>query len=78
MRFYVAKVTWYCEGEEGPLTDYLSIAGESFDDVMSQLSDYYQDDELDAVEIKLINHERPLVRLPDEAAYEVVKERGEI
>lgn len=78
MRFYIAKVTWYCEGEEGPLTDYLSVAGESFDDIMSQLSEYYQDDELDAVEIKLINYERPLVRLPDEQTYEAIKERGEI
>jgi hypothetical protein len=45
---------------------------------MSQLSEYYQDDELDAVEIKLINYERPLVRLPDAETYEAIKERGEV
>ena len=78
MRFYLAKVTWYTEGETGPLTDYLSIAGESFDDIMSQITEYYHDDELDTVEIKLINHERPLVRLPDEETYETIKERGEV
>ena len=78
MRLYIAEVTWYCEGEKGPLTDYLCVAGESFDEVISQLSDYYQDDQLDTVKIKLINYERPLVRLPDEAIYKAIEERGEI
>ena len=58
--------------------EFISNYIECFDDVMSQLSDYYNDDELDAIEIKLINHERPLVRLPDEATYEAIKDRGEI
>ena len=45
MKFYVAKVIWYCEGEgDGPITDYLAITGENFTDVMSQLEDYYGED----------------------------------
>lgn len=77
MKLYVAKVIWYCEGEDGPITDYLVIAGESFVDVMGTLEDYYGED-IDNVHLELINHERPLVRLPDEQTYEAIKERGEI
>lgn len=77
MKLYATKVVWYCEGEEGPITDHLIIAGENFADVMEQLEDYYGDD-IDNVHIELINHERPLVRLPDEQTYEAIRERGEI
>ena len=79
MKLYVAKVVWYCEGENdgGPITDHLVVAGEGFVDVMEQLEDYYGDD-IDNVHLELINHERPLVRLPDEQTYEAIKERGEI
>ena len=78
MRFYLAKVVWYCEGEEGPLTDYMCITGECFSDVMDQLSDYYNDNEIDDIEIKLINYDRPLVRLPDEETYKLIMGKGEI
>lgn len=77
MKLYVAKVIWYCEGEDGPQTDYLVVAGESLTNIMDQLEDYYGED-IDNVHLELINHERPLVRLPDEQAYEAIKERGEI
>ena len=77
MKLYVAKVIWYCEGEDGPITDYLVIAGESFTDIMEQLEDYYGDD-IDNVHLEVINPEHPFVRLPDEQAYEAIKERGEI
>lgn len=77
MKLYVAKVMWYCEGEDSPLTDHLVIAGEGFTDVMEQLEDYYGDD-IDNVHLELINHERPFVRLPDEQTYEAIKEKGEI
>ena len=78
MKFYVAKVIWYCEGEgDGPITDYLAITGENFTDVMSQLEDYYGDD-IDNIHLELINPENPFVRLPDEQTYEAIKERGEI
>ena len=76
MRLYVAKVKWYCEGEDGPITDYLVIAGEDFADVMGQLVDYYGDD-IDTVRLELVNNEHPYVRLPDEQTYEAIKERGE-
>ncbi len=79
MKLYVAKVVWYCEGENdgGPITDYLTITGENFADVMDQLEDYYNGD-IDNVHLELINLERPLVRLPDKDTYEAIKERGEI
>ena len=77
MKLYVAKVVWYCEGEDGPLTDHLVVAGETFADAMDTLEDYYGED-IDNVHLELINHERPLVRLPDEQTYEAIKERGEI
>jgi hypothetical protein len=77
MKLYVTSVVWYCEGEDGPMTDHLVIAGEGFTDVMEQLEDYYGED-IDNVHLELINHERPLVRLPDEKTYEAIKERGEI
>ena len=77
MKLYVAKVIWYCEGEDGPQTDHLVVAGETFADVMDTLEDYYGED-IDNVHIELINHERPLVRLPDKQTYEAIKERGEI
>ena len=77
MKLFVAKVVWYCEGEDGPITDHLVIAGENFADASEQLEDYYGED-IDNVHIELINHRRPLVRLPDEETYEAIKERGEI
>ena len=78
MKLYVAKVIWYCEGEDGPITDHLVIAGENFADAMEQLEDYYSHNDIDNVHLELINHERPLIRLPDEQTYEAIKERGEI
>lgn len=77
MKLYVAKVVWYCEGEDGPITDYIVVSGESFADAMDILEEYYGED-IDNVHLELINHEHPLVRLPDEATYEAIKERGEI
>ena len=77
MKFYLAKITWYCEGEEGPLVDYLAITGEDMVDVMDQLNAYYNGD-IDTIELKLINYDRPLVRLPDAETYELIKERGEV
>lgn len=76
MKLYVAKVKWYCEDEEGPITDYLVVAGEGFADVMERLVDYYGDD-IDTVRLELINNENSYVRLPDEQTYEAIKERGE-
>ena len=76
MKLYVAKVVWYCEGEDGPITDYLVIAGESFTDIMEQLEDYYGDD-IDNVHLEIINPEHPFVRLPDEQTYEAIKEESE-
>lgn len=78
MKLYMAKVIWYCEGEDGPITDHLVIAGENFTDVMEQLEDYYDSNDVDNIYLNLINHERPLVRLPDEQTYEAIKERGEV
>lgn len=79
MKLYIAKVVWYCEGENdgGPITDYLIIAGDDFTEVMDQLEGYYKGD-LDNVHIELINPDLPLVRLPNHAIYEAIKERGEI
>ena len=77
MKLYVAKVVWYCEGEDGTITDYLVIAGESFTDIMEHLEDYYGDD-IDNIHLEIINPENPFVRLPDEQTYEAIKERGEI
>ena len=78
MKLYVAKVVWYCAGEDGPITDHLVIAGEGFADVVDILEEYYDGDDIDNIHLELINHERPLVRLPDEQTYEAIKERGEI
>ena len=77
MKLFVAKVIWYCDGEDGPQTDYLVIAGDSFADIMDQLEGYYGDD-IDNVHLEIINPENPFVRLPDEQTYEAIKERGEI
>lgn len=76
MKLYVAKVIWYCEDEDGPITDYLVIAGEGFADVMERLVDYYGDD-IDTVRLEVINNENSYVRLPNEQTYEAIKERGE-
>ena len=77
MKLYVAKVVWYCEGEDGPITDYLVVAGDDFTDALREVENYYGED-MDNVHLELINHERPLVRLPDEQIYEAIKERGEV
>ena len=77
MKFYLAKVTWCCEGEEGPIVDYLAIAGGDMVNVMDQLNFYYNGD-IDTIELKLINYDRPLVRLPDAETYELIKDKGEI
>ena len=77
MKLFVAKVIWYCDGEDGPQTDYLVIAGDSFADIMDQLEGYYGDD-IDNVHLEIINPEHPFVRLSDEQTYEAIKERGEI
>ena len=77
MKLFVAKVIWYCEGEDGPITDYLVIAGEDFTDIMGQLEDYYGDD-IDNIHLELVNPEQGFVRLPNEQTYEAIKERGEI
>lgn len=77
MKLFVAKVIWYCDGEDGPITDHLVIAGEDFSDVMKQLEEYYGED-IDNVHLKLINPENPFVRLPDKQTYEAIKERSEI
>lgn len=77
MKLFVAKVIWYCDGEDGPITDHLVIAGDSFADIMDQLEGYYGED-IDNVHLELINPENPFVRLPDEQTYEAIKERGEI
>ena len=77
MKLFVAKVIWYCDGENGPITDHLVIAGEDFSDVMKQLEEYYGED-IDNVHLELINPENPFVRLPDEQTYEAIKERGEV
>ena len=77
MKLFVAKVIWYCDGEDGPQTDYLVIAGDDFTDALRQLENYYGED-IDNVHLKLINPENPFVRLPDEQTYEAIKERGEI
>ena len=80
MKLYVAKVVWYCQGEDSPdgaITDHLVIAGEGFTDIMEQLEDYYGED-IDNIHLELINPENPFVRLPDEQTYEAIKERGEI
>ena len=79
MKLYVAKVVWYCEGEDSPdgsITDYLVITGESFTDVMSQLEDYYGDD-IDNIHLELVNPEQGFVRLPNEQTYEAIKEESE-
>ena len=77
MKLFVAKVVWYCDGENGPITDHLVIAGEDFSDVMKQLEEYYGED-IDNVHLEIINPENPFVRLPDEQTYEAIKERGEV
>ena len=77
MKLFVAKVIWYCDGENGPITDHLVIAGEDFSDVMKQLEEYYGED-IDNIHLELINPENPFVRLPDEQTYEAIKERGEV
>ena len=77
MKLFVTKVIWYCDGEDGPITDHLVIAGDSFADIMDQLEGYYGDD-IDNVHLEIINPENPFVRLPDEQTYEAIKERGEI
>jgi hypothetical protein len=77
MKLFVAKVIWYCEGEDGPITDHLVVAGEGFADVMDTLEDSYGED-LDNVHLEIINPAFPYVRLPDEQTYEAIKERGEI
>ena len=78
MKLYVAKVVWYCLGEDGPITDRLVVAGEGFADVVDILEEYYNGEDIDNICIELVNQERPLVRLPDEETYEAIKERGEI
>ena len=77
MKLFVAKVVWYCDGEDGPQTDYLVVAGDDFTDALRELENYYGED-MDNVHLELINHERPLVRLSDEQIYEAIKERGEV
>ena len=77
MKLFVSKIIWYCDGEDGPQTDYLVVAGDDFTDALRELENYYGED-IDNVHLELINHERPLVRLPDEQTYEAIKERGEI
>ena len=77
MKLYVAKVVWYCLGEDGPITDRLVVAGEGFADVVDILEEYYNGEDIDNICIELVNQERPLVRLPDEETYEAIKERGE-
>ena len=76
MKLYVAKVVSYCEGEDGPITDYLVIAGESFTDIMEQLEDYYGDD-IDNIHLDLVNPEQGFVRLSNEQTYEAIKEESE-
>ena len=79
MKFYVAKVIWYCKGEDAPdgaITDYLAITGENFTDIMSQLEDYYGDD-IDNIHLELVNPEQGFVRLPNEQTYEAIKEESE-
>ena len=75
MKLFVAKVIWYCDGEDGPQTDYLVVAGDDFTDALRELENYYGED-IDNVHLKLINPENPFVRLPDEQTYEAIKERG--
>ena len=77
MKLFVAKVIWYCKGEDSPITDYLVVAGDDFTDALRQLENYYGED-IDNVHLELINPENPFVRLPDEQIYEAIKERGEI
>ena len=77
MKLYVAKVVWYCLGEDGPITDRLVVAGEGFADVVDILEEYYNGEDIDNICIELVNQEHPLVRLPDEETYEAIKERGE-
>ena len=77
MKLFVAKVVWYCDGEDGPQTDYLVVAGDDFTDALKELENYYGED-IDNIHLELINPENPFVRLPDEQTYEAIKERGEI
>ena len=83
MKLFVAKVVWYCDGEDGPQTDYLVVAGDDFTDALRELENYYGEDipafVMDfLVHLEVINPEHPFVRLPDEQTYEAIKERGEI
>ena len=77
MKLFVAKVIWYCDGEDGPQTDYLVVAGDDFTDALRELENYYGED-MDNVHLEVINPEHPFVHLPDEQTYEAIKERGEI
>lgn len=77
MKLFVAKVVWYCDGEDGPQTDYLVVAGDDFTDALKELENYYGED-MDNVHLEVINPEHPFVRLPDKQTYEAIKERGEI
>lgn len=77
MKLFVAKVIWYCEGEDGPQTDHFVVTGDDFADALSELEKYYGED-IDNVYLEVINPEHPFVRLSDEQTYEAIKERGEI
>ena len=37
MKLFVAKIIWYCDGEDGPQTDYLVVAGDDFTDALREL-----------------------------------------
>ena len=77
MKLFVAKVIWYCDGEDKPTTDHLVVTGDDFTGALSELEKYYGED-IDNVYLEVINPEHPFVRLPDEQTYETIKERGEI
>ena len=78
MQLYTAKVKWYCEGEEIPLTDYLVLAADGMADAASQLIGRYGEANIDDIDIKLINYDHPFVRLPDKETYDDITERGEL
>ena len=77
MKFYVAKIIYYNEAEEGMTTDYICVAGENFAETMKTIEEYYGKD-LDTVELEEINDERPLVILPNYVTYEVIRKEGEV
>ena len=77
MKLFVAKIIWYCEGEDSPITDYLVVAGDDFTEALRELENYYGED-IDNIYLEVINPERPLVCLPDEEIYEAIKGRGEV